>query len=86
MTYEFVALEIAKFLATAKSFIHEKSYTLSVYWDAIAFVLSVEPVSTTMISGIYGVRHFKQCSILFCSFFTIMQTDMFIYISFISYS
>ena len=68
------ALEKAKFLAAEKSSTHSKSYTFSVYFFAISFVPSVEPVSTIIISSAMDVKQSRQPARFFSSFFTIMQT------------
>ena len=65
----------AKFLALEKSLTHSKSYTLSVYWEAISLVLSVEPVSTTIISSANFCPHLRQSARHFSSSFTIKQSD-----------
>ena len=63
------ALEIQKFLAVLKSFIHEKKWIWLAYFLEISTVWSVEPVSVTIISQSYFFRFLRQVSIYFSSFF-----------------
>ena len=68
------ALDTAKFLAALKSSHHANSNSLSVYFAAISFVLSVEPVSTTTISMLYRNSLLRHCSMYCSSFFAIIHT------------
>ena len=72
----FEAFSAQKFLAALKSSIHSKSSTLSAYLAAISLVLSVDPVSVTIISNPYGLILFKHSSIFFSSFLAIRHTEI----------
>ena len=63
------------FLAAAKSFTHIYFIIFSVYFLAISIVLSVEPVSTIMISSAILVTEDKHLEIFCSSFLAIIHTD-----------